>query len=150
VRPYPAFGDIQWMENRVLSNYNSLQVGVEKRFSKGLSGLLSYTWGKALTEAPDHISSTGGGPGIDTGISKSPQDPNNLKAERGPAEFDITHRISMSYVYELPFGRGRSLGQNWTRTVDLFLGGWQISGIHVIQGGLPLTATLSGSGTVNL
>lgn len=66
-RPYPTFGDIQWMENRVLSSYNSMQVRLEKRFSGGLSGLLSYTWGKALTEAPDHISTSGGGAGVDTG-----------------------------------------------------------------------------------
>src|SRR4030095_12844523 len=43
-RPYLAFGDIQWMENRVASDYNSLQVSAEKRMSHGLTGLLSYTW----------------------------------------------------------------------------------------------------------
>ena len=83
-RPYTAFGDIQWMENRVLSSYNSMQVRLEKRFSQGLSALGSYTWGKALTEAPDHISTSGGGQGLDTGTFRSPQNPNNLKAERGP------------------------------------------------------------------
>ena len=93
-RPYPAYGDIQWMENRVTSDYNSLQVGLEKRLSKGFSALVSYTWGKALSDAPDHISSTGGGVGIDTGVSKSPQNPDRLKAERGPAEFDVQHRLS--------------------------------------------------------
>ena len=55
-RPYPQLGDIQFLENRVLSNYHSMQVRVEKRFSRGLSFLSSYTWGKALTESPDHLS----------------------------------------------------------------------------------------------
>ena len=55
-RPYPNFGDIQWMENRVSSTYKSLQTRLEKRFSKGLSGLVSYTWGEALNRgAGSHI-----------------------------------------------------------------------------------------------
>jgi Carboxypeptidase regulatory-like domain/TonB dependent receptor-like, beta-barrel len=149
-RPYAAFGDIQWMENRVKSNYNALQVGLEKRFSKGLSALASYTWGKALTDEPDHISTSGGGPGLDTGTFKSPQDSYNLKAERGLAEFDIKQRFVLSYVYDLPFGRGRTFGQAWNRAADFILGGWQISGIHVVQGGLGLTATLGGSTVLNL
>src|SRR5206468_1696415 len=118
-RPYPTFGDIQWMENRVLSGYNSMQVRLEKRFSQGLSALGSYTWGKALTEAPDHISTSGGGQGLDTGTFRSPQNPNNLKAERGLAEFDVKHRFVASYIYELPFGRGRRLGQSWNKAADL-------------------------------
>src|SRR5262245_15383282 len=149
-RPYPAFGDIQWLENRVLSNYNAMQMSVEKRFSKGLSGLASYTWGKALTESPDHISTSGGGPGLDTGTFKSPQDGYNLKADKGLAEFDIKQRLVVSYVYDLPFGHERSYGQNWGRAIDAVFGGWQLSGIHVVQGGLGLTATLGGSSVLNL
>jgi Carboxypeptidase regulatory-like domain len=149
-RPYPAFGDIQWMENRVSSDYNSLQVGLEKRLSRGLTALVSYTWGKALTDAPDHISTSGGGAGIDTGTFREPQDSYNLKADRGPAEFDIEHRFVTSYVWELPFGRGRRFGNDWNTATDFLLGGWQLSGIHVIQSGLALTATLGGSSVLNL
>ena len=149
-RPYPAFGDIQWMENRVDSSYNSLQLRLEKRFSKGLSGMVSYTLGEALTDAPDHISTSGGGAGIDTGVFREPQDGNNLRAERGPAEFDIRHRFVASYIYELPFGRGRRFGDGWNRAMDLAFGGWQITGIHVLQSGFALTATLGGSSVLNL
>jgi hypothetical protein len=123
---------------------------LEKRFSSGLSALASYTWGKALTAAADHLSTSPGGPGIDIGIFSVPQNPNNLMAERGPAEFDITHRFVMSYVYELPWGRNRRWGQSWTQPLNLILGDWQVSGIHVIQGGLPLTAILSGNTVLNL
>jgi hypothetical protein len=149
-RPYPAFGDIQWMENRVLSNFNSLQARLEKRFSRGLSALLSYTWGKALTEAPDHISTSGGGAGVDTGTFREPQNGNNLKAERGLAEFDIKHRFVASYIYELPFGHGRRWGSRWAKGVDMVLGGWQVTGIHSLQSGLGLTATLGGSSVLNI
>jgi hypothetical protein len=149
-RPYPAFGDIQWMENRVASDYNSLQVSAEKRMSRGVTGLVSYTWGRALTDAPDHISTSGGGAGIDTGTFREPQDSYNLKADRGPAEFDITHRFVASYVWELPFGHGRRFGNDWNTATDFVLGGWQLSGIHVLQSGLALTATLGGSTVLNL
>ena len=149
-RPYPAFGDIQWMENRVDSSYNSLQVRLEKRFSKGLSANVGYTWGEALSDAPDHISTSGGGAGVDTGVFREPQDGNNLRAERGPSEFDITHRFVASYIWELPFGRGHAIGNDWNRALDLAFGGWQLTGIHVIQSGLALTATLGGATVVNL
>jgi hypothetical protein len=149
-RPYPEFGDIQWMENRVSSTYKSLQMRVEKRFSKGLSGLVSYTWGEALTGAPDHISTSGGGPGFDTGVFREPQDGNNLRAEYGPSEFDVTHRLVASYVWELPFGHDRRFGKDWTGPIEFLLGGWQLTGIHVAQSGLALTATLGGSTVLNL
>ena len=149
-RPYPAFGDIQWMENRVSSNYNSLQMRIEKRFTNGLTGTASYTWGKAITDAPDHISTSGGGAGYDTGVFREPQDSYNLRAERGPSEFDVTHRFVASYVWELPFGHGRRFGDGWNRAADFALGGWQITGIHVLQSGLALTPTINASAVANL
>ena len=149
-RPYPAFGDIQWMENRVDSSYNSLQLRLEKRFTHGLTGNISYTLGEALSGAPDHISTSGGGAGIDTGVFREPQDGNNLRAEYGPSEFDVRHRFVASYIWELPFGRGRRWGNGWGPAMDLAFGGWQVSGIHVLQSGLALTATLGGANVVNL
>jgi hypothetical protein len=149
-RPYPTFGDIQWMENRVMSNYNSLQVRLEKRFSSGLSASGAYTWGKVLTDGADHLSTSPGGPGIDIGVFAVPQNPRNLQAERGPAEFDINHRLVASYIYELPWGRSRRWGQAWGSAVNLLLGDWQISGIHVLQTGLPLTPVLAGSSVLSL
>jgi carboxypeptidase family protein len=149
-RPYPAFGDIQWMENRVSSTYKSLQMRLEKRFSKGLTGMVSYTWGEALTGAPDHISTSGGGAGVDTGVFREPQDGNNLNAEWGPAEFDVTHRLVASYVWELPFGHDRHFGNGWSRPMNFVFGGWQLTGIHVVQTGLALTATLAGSSVLNI
>ncbi len=149
-RPYPAFGDIQWMENRVSSDYNSLQLSLEKRLSKGFTGLISYTLGEAITDAPDHISTSGGGAGIDTGTFREPQNSYDLGAERGPAEFDVRHRFVASYIWELPFGRGRRFGNQWNNATDFLLGGWQLTGIHVLQSGLALTATLAGSSVLNL
>ena len=138
------------MENRVDSSYNSLQLRLEKRFTHGLTGNISYTLGEALSGAPDHISTSGGGAGIDTGVFREPQDGNNLRAEYGPSEFDVRHRFVASYIWELPFGRGRRWGNGWGRAMDLAFGGWQVTGIHVLQSGLALTATLAGANVVNL
>ena len=99
------------------------------------------TPGEALSGAPDHISTSGGGAGIDTGVFREPQDGNNLQAEYGPTEFDVRHRFVVSYIWELPFGRGRHWGNGWSRAMDLAFGGWQVTGIHALQSGLALTAT---------
>src|SRR6266566_2789709 len=123
-RPYSGFGDIQWMENRVASSYNSLQLRLEKRFSSSLSALASYTWGKTLSDGADHLSTSPVGPGVDIGVYSVPQNPNNLRAEHGPAEFDVTHRVAVSYVYELPWGPGRRWGQSWPQPVGLLFGNW--------------------------
>jgi len=62
----------------------------------------------------------------------------------------VTHRMVASYTYELPWGRSRRWGQPWSTAANLLLGDWQVSGIHVLQSGLPLTATLSGASVLNL
>src|SRR5262249_29124397 len=149
-RPFPALGDIQFLENRVLSSYNSMQVRVEKRYSQGLTFLGSYTWGKALTLAPDHLSTSGVGPGVDVGTFREPQNPGNLRAERGLAEFDVKHRAVLSYVWEVPFGKGRLYGKDAGTLADLLLGGWNVTGIHTFQSGLGLTAMQSGGGVLDL
>jgi hypothetical protein len=119
-------GDIQYLENSGRSNYNSLQVKAEKRFSKGVTGLASYTWGKALTDSVDHLSTSGAGNGVDVGAFRELQNPKDRRAEYGPAEFDVTHRFVLSGVWQLPFQHR-------------LLGGWEFSPIFTAQTGLGLT-----------
>jgi hypothetical protein len=132
-------GDIQILENLGRSNYNSLQLKLEKRFSKGSTLLASYSYGKALTDSVDHLSTSGVGNGVDVGEFKEPQDPHNRRMEYGPSEFDITHRFVLSGVWQLPFGMGHTIGNNWSRSLNGVLGGWEFSPILTVQGGLPLT-----------
>jgi hypothetical protein len=132
-------GDIQYLENLGISNYNSLQAKAERRFSRGLTLLASYTWGKSLTDSVDHLSTSGAGNGTDVGIFREPQNPKDRRAEYGPSEFDVTHRFVLSGVWQLPFGRSRQIGRDWSRAADLFLGGWELSPIFTSQTGLPLT-----------
>ena len=81
------------------SNFNSLQVKVEKRLSKGLSLLASYIWSKTISDARG----TSGAGGVSNIL---PQDPLNLRAERALADEHRPQRFVTSYVYQLPFGRG--------------------------------------------
>ncbi|MBI3678981.1 MAG: TonB-dependent receptor [Acidobacteria bacterium] len=136
-------GDIQFLENLGISNYHSLQGRLEKRFSGGLSLLASYTFGKALTNSADHLSTSGQGNGVDVGVFREPQNPYNRRAEYGLAEFDVKQRFVTSAVWQLPYGKGRSYGSGISRGADLLLGGWEFAPILAIQGGLGLTVTQS-------
>jgi hypothetical protein len=136
-------GDIQVLENLAIANYNSLQVKLERRLSKGLTLLASYTYGKSLTDSVDHLSTSGVSNGVDVGEYREPQDPKHRRLEYGPSEFDVTQRFVLSGVWQLPFGRGRVYGKNWSRGADLVLGGWEFSPIFTSQTGLPLTINQS-------
>ena len=85
---------------------------------QGFTLLASYTYGKALTDSVDHLSTSGAGNGVDVGAFKEPQDGKHRRLEYGPAEFDVTHRFVLSGVWQLPFGRTRTIGQSWSRAVD--------------------------------
>ncbi len=113
--------------------YDALQLKVEKRFSHGLSTLLSFT-GQKLIDDYSIISNVGHNTG---GI----QNIYNGGGERGVSANDISRRLVISGIYELPFGRGRTIGKNWNRVTDALLGGWQVNGIATYQTGFPLSVT---------
>jgi hypothetical protein len=115
----------------VNSNYHSLQVTMEKRFSHGYSILANYTWSKSIDDLPwsGGVTSVGG----DTVSTLPWYDPNFHSMDRGPSEFDRTHVFVASNVWELP----RLAGMN--RAVRAVAGGWQLNGIVKLQSGDPLT-----------
>lgn len=134
----PNLADANYFVTNGLSNYYAMQLSVEKRMSKGLSAMLGYTWSHAIDNV---ILEFGGG-----SAGPSPQDPKNLAAERSNAINDIRHRLTLSYLWELPFGKGRAM-MNRGGVADWVLGGWQTNGILVAQTGLPFTAALQTSTT---
>ena len=102
------------------TNYNSLQASLTKRFSRGLAFTGAYTWSRAL------------GYTTDTGMLLNPF---NYGANYGPLDYDRTQVLSISHLWELPFGRkGSSLAST-------LLGGWQLNGVFSWQTGTPLTIT---------
>lgn len=116
--------------NRVSSNYHALQVKVDRRMAAGVGVTASYTWSKSIDFGSDiHVA----------GASYNVADNNhNFRAERGVSSFDVPHRLVVTYLFEVPFGRGK----RWlhgSRLIDAFLGGWQINGITTYQSGFPWT-----------
>ena len=71
----------------------------------------------------------------------SHQDSYDIRSSRALADYDIAQRFVIGYVYELPFGKGRLVGNGWNRPVNLLLGGWQVNGITTFQSGTPLGIT---------
>ena len=138
--PFPQFtgfgGDDPPWANSI---YNALQVKLEKRFSRGLQFLVSYTWSKSLDDA----SSTGGSITWLGGTTHL-QDPNNRRLERGLSTFDVPVVLQFSYTYELPIGRGKALGRNMPTVLNAVIGGWQTNGIWRFTDGRPLILGLSG------
>jgi hypothetical protein len=132
-RPNPRFDDIDLLESRANSNYHSLQARFQQRFSKGLAALVSYTWSKSIDDASNFFSSAGD--------PNFPQNSSNLRAERGRSNFDVRHRLSASYSYDLPFGKGRQFlaDEGWASTI---LSGWQTFGVVTVQSGRPFTVAL--------
>jgi len=132
-RPNPRFDDINLLESRANSNYHALQARYQQRLSRGFSGLVSYTWSKSIDDASNFFSSAGD--------PNFPQNSYNVRAERGRSNFDVPHRLSVSYSYLFPFGKGRTYlaDSGWATTL---LTGWETFGIVTMQSGRPFTVAL--------
>jgi hypothetical protein len=111
--------------------YNSFQIRVNKRLSHGLSMLISYTGQKQIDDYSG-IENVGN---ITGGI----QNIYDQEAERAVSSNNISRSLVVSAVYNLPFGRGQTIGGHWSRPVDALLGGWQLNGITTQQNGFPLS-----------
>jgi hypothetical protein len=126
------------------SRYNSMQASLRQRASKGLELLASYTLAKGTTNNRGFYG-VFGGTGLQ-GVSSATegaywQNTYDPEAEWGPAFHDVRHNLVLSATYELPIGRGRQWGGEWSGVTDALLGGWRLSGIFQARSGLPITVT---------
>jgi hypothetical protein len=120
--------------------YHALQTRAEKRFSKGLSFLVAYTWSKDIGDA-GWINGEASPNGYNAwGV----QDPTNLRAERSLLQQDLRHSFVGSWVYELPVGRGKPWGSAWRTLPNAALGGWSITGIATLHTGFPMNLQVQG------
>jgi hypothetical protein len=131
----PDVTSIDVEASRFYSTYNALQAKLEKKFSRGLQFLATYTYAKSM-DNKSGSSVTGGG---DSNPTSEPQDPFNIDADWARSSFDITHRFVTAFNYDLPAGKGRHFGSSWNPFLDAFLGGWQANGIVTLQTGLPFS-----------
>jgi hypothetical protein len=134
---------IATLPNIAQSNYHALYMRGEKRFSRGFSYLSSFTYSKAITNAPQ-FRNAGGATGSE---NSPPQNSFDLSAERGLASFNAKFRWVNTAVYELPFGAGKP----WVNhdAVSQIVGGWQLAGIVSMQTGFPFTINVLGD-TANI
>ncbi len=124
IRPYRGYRAVTAVETRFNSNYHSLQVSGQHRFTGSSQVNLAYTWAKNLTDNQNDRSS-------------SPQNTYDISLEKARAFLDRRHIMTINYIYELPFYRDQR------GLVGKVLGGWQASGIVTYQTGLPFTPTVS-------
>jgi len=154
--PYPQYYLIQSRPGppRASSNYQSMILKYTKRLSQGLQVTASYTLSKSLSDSdsaddPD-LDWLTGVVGENSGGRTRFQDAGNLRLEKSVSQFDIPQKFVTNFSYDLPIGRGRALGHNWNRALDLIAGGWQINGILTIESGTPLAPHLSGGSGANV
>jgi hypothetical protein len=127
--PNNLFAQVQQESQDVNSTYHSLQLSAERRMATGLTVLASYTFSKGIDDLPPGA----GVNGFDTSSARPWDDPLRHQFDRGPSDFDHTHRFVASFVYQLP---ALANSNGFVRRV---LGGWQYSGLVSAQTGRPFT-----------
>ena len=133
LRPYPQYDGVQFAGSGIGdSTYESLQLKAEKRFSGGNSILVAYTHAKLISNT-DTITGW-----LENGGTGGVQDWNNFRAEKSLASFDTPDRLVVSYVLDVPVGKGRKYMSNVNGFENAILGGWGAQGVTTIQKGFPL------------
>ncbi len=143
-RPYPEYNNVSVGGYGCCgSNYNSLQATVTRRFQGGGTLLAAYTNSKLMSNTDTLTSWLEGGHG--TGGVGAVQDWNNLAGERSLSSQDVSQRLVISYVLDLPFGHGKAFLSGMTGVADKVVSGWGVDGITTFQRGFPLKISYSGS-----
>ncbi|MBS1825439.1 MAG: carboxypeptidase regulatory-like domain-containing protein [Acidobacteria bacterium] len=119
LRPYPHFDAINQSRFDGYSWYHSLQANIEKRFSKGYTVALNYTFSKFMQASETYQA----------------DDPRPVEVI---SDMDRPHRIAMSGIWELPFGRGKKFMTNAGSIASRVVGGWQLNGVYTYQSGAPI------------
>ncbi len=120
------FAEIDYKTSGGNDHYNAFQMGVNRRYSKGLTLGGQYTWGHSIgNSAGSNEANTAG-------------NPFNFGADYGNNNFDIRQSLNVDVLYDLPYGKGRHFGSNASKPLDLVLGGWQLGGILNARSGVPI------------
>ncbi len=135
-RQFPNLGDVNVRDDNGHSRYDSLQVQLERRFTRGLQYILAYTWSKTKDNSP----------GAFDNVGYRPQDPRNIELEYANSNLDIPQRLVFSWLYELPWGRNRRWGSDMPRALDFLIGGLQLNGIVTLQSGQVFNIIARGAG----
>ena len=136
--PYPLFNEVGYNETGGSSIYHGLNIKADRRVTHGLTLNANYTWAKALTDI-----------GLNNYVNSPQQNQYRRSLERGDDPAIRRHVAIFSYIYELPFGRGRYFLGNASGLLDKIVSGWQVAGTTVINSGARLSPTFSGVDPTN-
>ena len=129
LRPFPQYLDITNLSNpNGNSTYHALQMKMERRISHGLTGVVAYAWSKTLTNADI---AAGGGPGGQTFYNRG--------LEKAVSDTDVPQAISVSFLYDLPFGPGKRFFQHGA--LGKVMTGWTLTNIDQYWAGTPIVLT---------
>jgi hypothetical protein len=132
--PFPAFGLVEYRDDNGISNYNSMEATLDKRFRRGYTIRAAYTFSKSLDNSFEHLTSGGS--------NSFPQNARDLHSWYGLSDFNVRHRFVANGIWELPLGHGRKYFQDGIASA--LLGGWELSGDFNVRSGKPFTVTQSG------
>jgi Carboxypeptidase regulatory-like domain len=129
--PYPFFY-VANISDAGSARYDSLQIKAETKSARhGLYALLGYTWSHTFDSGyPDGLGSS-------SGATYWPL-PGTAKNDWGLSQINLNQQFTASIIYDLPFGKGKAIGSNWSRPVNALLGGWQATVIEKITTGFPV------------
>lgn len=125
------FGQIDYKTSGGTDSYNSMQVSVQRRYSKGLTIGGQWTWAHSL-------GNTGG-----ANEAQTAQNPFNFGYDRGNNAFDVRHSMNITALWDLPVGRGRRFLSDSHPVAGAVFGGWQLGGVLNARTGLPIDITLA-------
>jgi hypothetical protein len=141
LRPIPEAGEINIAGlTSANSIYHAGTLSVERRFSAGISTRVNYTWSKTIDTSSDGALN---GPNLYLWGNTRVQDAHDLKANRSVSLFDTRHRFNYSFIYELPFGRGKQFFGSARGWRDMIAGGWTTNFLGTIVTGMPFAPWLN-------
>ena len=135
-RPLSDFGQFGVKHNDGNSNFHALQMSLKRSFANGFLWQTQYMWSHAITDGS-----------VGAGESVSIQNASCRACDRSNSPYDVRHTSTSNWVYQLPFGRGRSYLHDGGIAAGIF-GGWELSGIFTASTGRPVNITISRSASV--
>jgi TonB dependent receptor len=129
-RPIPNFTDILTESNAGFLSYNSLQTKLERRFANGVFLINSFTWSRAINNSSADLEANSG----DSAVVNVA----NIAGDRGPSQYNQPLNNTLSFIADLPFGRGRRFGSSVPGWEQQVLGGWTLTGINIVTSGVPI------------
>jgi hypothetical protein len=130
--PYANFGYIEYLNQNAIGNYHGLEASLLRRFRNGLDLRATYTYSRSMDNSPQELESNSG----------AAPDGRNAAAWYGASDFDIPHRVALSYSYDLPFGHGKPFLHDGV--LSQIFGGFRTSGVYTYYSGHPFTINEGG------